>query len=343
MTEQKSQAPVRVTVLMPVYQGAAHLDAALDSILDQTFANFELLVVDDGSTDDSTTRVTARRDERIRLLRQPYNLGLVAALNRGLDEARGEYVARMDADDISLPQRLEKQLAFMDANPDVGICGTWMEAFSQESKIQWQSPGTHDEILCRLLFESVLYHPTVMLRKALVDKYGLRYNKHYPYAEDYELWSRCARLFRTANMGEVLLRYRIHGESIGGRRRQEKLATASRVRKRSLEELGLTPSVDEMAIHDTLALWDTQTDRKFLERVHAWLLRLQAANQKQAIYTEPAFSAMLAQRWFYTCEQSITLGAVAYRAWHNSPFKQVYRAPWQQRLQFWRRCLLGAR
>jgi GT2 family glycosyltransferase len=340
MSVQNKNFLVRLTVLMSVHNGAEYLTEALDSILRQTCPEFELIVVDDGSTDGSADLVAARFDPRVRLLRQPSRKGLAAALNLGLAHAEGEYVARMDADDISLPQRLEKQLAFMDANPDIGICGTWMEAFSEGSATPWRVPVKHNEIHCRLLFESVLYHPTVMLRKALLDKHGLRYDTHYLQCQDYEFWNRCARLFKVANLGEVLLRYRIHSESIGSRRRQEKLATASRVRKRLLAELGLSPSAEEMVIHDALAIWVTPANREFLKRTHAWLLRLQAANREQAIYPEPAFSAMLAERWYHACEQASPLGMTALRAWADSPFRRLFAVPWVRRMRFWTRCMV---
>jgi glycosyltransferase involved in cell wall biosynthesis len=325
---------------MPVYNGAAFLDAALNSILGQASADFEVLVIDDGSTDDSAIRVAARRDARIRLLRQPENLGLVAALNRGLDEALGEYVARMDADDVSLPQRFARQLAFLDSHPEVGVCGSWMEAFSPDETTVWTAPVDHDRIRCRLLFESVLYHPTVIMRREMLERHGLRYDPHYPHAEDYELWCRCVRHFRLANLDEVLLRYRIHDASVGGRKRAEKLTTASRIRARLLDELGLAPTPDELAVHEAMALWETPAERVFLNRAEAWLLRLQAANRERAIYAEPLFNAVLAERWYHSCEQASSLGTKALRAWEDSPFRTLHAVPFQRRLRFWGKCLM---
>lgn len=340
MTERELLPPVRITVLMPVYNGADYIDEAIDSILNQTFEDFELLVIDDGSTDSSANLVAALNDVRIRLLRQPQNLGLVAALNRGLDEARGEYVARMDADDISLPQRFEKQLAFLDAHPEVGACGSWMESFSSTEKVTWTAPVDHDEIFCRLLFESVLYHPTVVFRRNMFEQYGLRYDPDYPCAEDYELWCRCARYFQLANLGEVLLHYRLHSESIGGRKREEKLATASRVRDRMLKAFGLVPSAEDLSIHNKLARWETPAEPEFLDQGQNWLLRLQAANQALAMFSEPMFSAMLAERWYHTCERASSIGIMALRAWSHSPLRRMYSAPWQRRLKFLGKCLV---
>lgn len=328
----------RITVLMPVYNGAAYLDAAIDSILGQTCTDFELLVVDDGSTDDSVAWIQAHSDGRIRLLRQSQNMGLVAALNRGIDEARGEYIARMDADDISLPQRLEKQMTFLDAHPEVGVCGSWMEAFSSTEISVWKAPVDHDEISCRLLFESVLYHPTVMMRRGMIECHGLRYDANYPHAEDYEFWCRCARLFDLANLDQVLLRYRVHKESVGGRKRAEKLATAGRVRVSQLGKLGVSPSAGEMVIHNALALWEMPAESGFLDRVQSWLLRLQTTNRERKIFSIPLFDALLAERWYHACEQASSLGLTAWRAWTKSSFRALHTIPWSRRLVFWAKC-----
>lgn len=342
MTERPLTIPVRITVLMPVYNAGPYLDAALDSILGQTCTDFELLVIDDGSTDDSVSRVALRNDPRIRLLRQPRNLGLVAALNRGLDEARGEYVARMDADDISLPKRLAKQSAFLNAHPEIGVCGTWMEGFSSEASALWRAPVAHEDICCHLLFESTLFHPTVMLRRELFNRHALRYDPDYPHAEDYEVWGRCALYFRLANLPEVLLRYRIHAASVGGRNRAGKLATARRVRARQLDKLGLLPTAEEQLLHECLARWEIPAEKAFLERTLVWLLKLQQANRDRQVYAEPRFSAMLAERWYCICERASPLGITAVRAWGSSPFRAQYGVPWSRTMRFMAKCLLRA-
>ena len=119
----------KVTVLMPVYNGEKYLKEAITSILLQTFDDFEFLIINDGSSDASVDIIQSFRDPRIRLVHNDTNIGLIATLNKGLKLAHGKYVARMDQDDISLPRRLEKQTYFMDNNPDVGVCGTWIKLF----------------------------------------------------------------------------------------------------------------------------------------------------------------------------------------------------------------------
>src|SRR5262245_60726064 len=145
-----------ITIIMPVYNGEAYLHEAIDSMLAQTCADFELLVLNDGSRDRSGEIARSYADPRVRLVENQANLGVVPTLNRGLDLARGAFIARMDADDRSLPERLARQLAFLRAHSEVGICGTWMEAIGEGAGYMWRYPADHERIRCALLFESAL-------------------------------------------------------------------------------------------------------------------------------------------------------------------------------------------
>jgi glycosyltransferase involved in cell wall biosynthesis len=218
----------KVSVVLPVYNSAAHLAEAVRSILTQTFRDFECMIINDGSTDQSAEIVRSFRDSRMVLVDNLANSGLVAALNQGLDLARGEYVARMDADDIALPERL---VGFMDAHPEVGVLGTWFQSF-----------GTHDYV-CRhprrvryldLLAGCAIGHSTVMLRKAAFDRHRLRYDPAYEACEDYELWARAICHMELANLPEVLLRYRCHDQNITVVKKRLMTENTRRVRRRLL-------------------------------------------------------------------------------------------------------------
>ncbi|OGR33185.1 MAG: hypothetical protein A2091_02805 [Desulfuromonadales bacterium GWD2_61_12] len=330
----------RVTVLMPVYNGARYLPEAIESILGQTFVDFELLIIDDGSTDESATVVAGYPDDRIRLIRQPSNRGLITALNLGLELSRGEFVARMDADDISLPLRLSRQVEYLDNHPEVGICGSWLEAFADDIRTQWVVPTKHDEIICSLVFESVMYHPTVMLRKQLLADHGLRYDALYPHAEDYELWSRCGQYFQLANMDEVLVYYRLHEQSVGQTQATTKLQSANRVRGKMIERLNLACRQEELTLHCSLGIWQQPGEADFLKRSHAWLLRLQSANAVMKCYPEPDFSRVLALRWQFVCCQASFVGLSAFRLYRRSPFRNHAKLPLKSLLFFWMSCVL---
>ena len=185
----------KVTVLLQVFNGWRYIAGAVDSVLSQTFRDFELLIVDDGSTDDTVEIVRGFEDSRIRLVRNSCRLKLSGALNRGLGLARGRYVARMDADDICLPTRLAVQSAFLDRHPEIGICGAHTQVFGMKKWEIHRAPLGAETVHAHLFFDNPFVHPVVMLRKSLFDEHGLRYDGDYYPTEDYELWSRALHFF----------------------------------------------------------------------------------------------------------------------------------------------------
>jgi glycosyltransferase involved in cell wall biosynthesis len=199
---------VRVTVLLPVYNGSRYLSEAIDSILAQTLEDFALLVVDDGSTDATPLILDRYEDRRLRVLHRPHE-GLIAALNAGLDEVSTEYVARMDADDVSAPERLAKQLALLDRRPDVTVVGTGFRLLSDDG-VQGRVPPVfqRDKDLRRVLYLACPFiHGSVMMRTSAVRAAG-GYAAGRECAEDYDLWCRIPGRF--AQLPEVLYSYRDH-------------------------------------------------------------------------------------------------------------------------------------
>jgi glycosyltransferase involved in cell wall biosynthesis len=223
-----SIAKPKVTVLMPVYNGARFLAEAMESILGQTFADFEFLIINDGSTDDSLEIIHSFQDLRINQVNNGRNMGLIYTLNRGIDLAQGEYIARMDCDDISLPKRLERQVAFMDQHPEMGVCGTWAE-FVNPPGGYW-FPSDHESIVAGLQFTCWLVHPSIIFRASILREHHLYYNPAYQHAEDLDLWFRMSKVTRLANVPEVLLKYRIHPDQISQKFSSEQQATAAQIR-----------------------------------------------------------------------------------------------------------------
>ncbi len=237
----------RVTVLMPVYNGELYLRLALDSVLSQTFADFELLVIDDGSTDSTPAILSeyAARDARLRVIRKTPNAGLVAALNQGLDLATGEYIARMDADDICFPERLAKQVAYLDEHPQVGLLGLKYIHIDQAGENVYQGepmppapePGTAGYITWKLLWMTSIQHPGALLRRAVVTQHHLRYDAAYFTAEDYDLWTRFRRHGLVERLPDALLYYRVHSGGISLLKREQQLRTHFAIVRRELHRL----------------------------------------------------------------------------------------------------------
>jgi glycosyltransferase involved in cell wall biosynthesis len=204
-----------VTVLMPVYNGEKYIADAIDSILAQTFTNFEFLIVDDGSTDRTPDIVAtyAQADARIKVVHKT-NSGIVDALNIGLTLSAGKYIARMDADDIALNNRLQRQVKLLDDNASVVACGSSFSKFGAKAGVV-KMPKTDEQ--CRLfqLIGSCFAHPSVMLRAETLKNNDLRYLNEYLYAEDYKLWTDMSRHGSLINIQEPLLFYRIHSDQTG--------------------------------------------------------------------------------------------------------------------------------
>jgi len=196
----------KISVIMPVYNtNPEYLKQAAESILNQTFGDFEFIIINDGSTNpDVEKTIKSYNDKRIIYIYQD-NKGIAGALNAGLDIAKGELIARMDSDDISLPERFEKQVKFLDERKDISVLGGWHEYFPKTKIIQTiKTPKFLD-----FLFFNRISHPTVMFRRLDFEKYNLRYKPDYK-CEDYELWSRAVRYLNFYNLQEVLLKYRVH-------------------------------------------------------------------------------------------------------------------------------------
>lgn len=203
-----------VTVLMPVYNAELYVAEAIESILIQKYTNFEFLIINDGSNDKSEEIILSYNDTRIRYIKNEHNIQLIATLNKGLELSKGKYIARMDADDISLPNRLQEQVAFMEEHSDYGICGSWVETFGIENKVI-RYPETHDEIAVSLLFYSSISHPASMWRLDFFKAYRLSIKYDYIYAEDYKLWTDSIFHFKVYNIPNILVKYRIHANQKG--------------------------------------------------------------------------------------------------------------------------------
>lgn len=196
---------------MPAYNAEKYLREAIDSILAQTYTDFELIIVNDGSTDATGHIIQSYNDPRIVYIENEHNSGICITLNKGIDAARGKYIARMDSDDIAMPERLSTQIAFMEANPDVGASGSDVEVFGEgiDSYI-FEQLHSSDDCAAGLLFNSCFAHPSVIIRKSILSKYSIVYEDEYRGLEDFKMWWEIAKHSKLCNLNKTLLRYRVH-------------------------------------------------------------------------------------------------------------------------------------
>lgn len=200
-----------VSVIMPVYNGAKYLREAIDSILSQTLNDFELIIINDGSTDESETIIQSYSDPRIVYLKNEINSKICVTLNKGLNAARGKYIARMDCDDIAVPERLAVQSKYLEKHNDIGIVGSDIIVFGKGiTEYRFNYPSDKDECKAGLLFFTCFAHPAVMMKSEIIRKFQIQYNEEYLGLEDYELWWRLSGYCEVANIRQPLLRYRKH-------------------------------------------------------------------------------------------------------------------------------------
>lgn len=292
----------QVSVIIPVWNGERHLKQAIESILGQDFVDFELIVIDDGSTDRSAEIVSAFADEPRVMLHKQANAGVVAARNAGLRLAKAEFVAFLDADDIALPGRLARQVAFLRANPEVAVIGTDITYFSDPKGVMHTQkfPFGAARVAVALETGNPLAQPSVMLRKKMaIDAGGYREAFRYG-AEDYDLWLRLSEKHPLDNLPEVLTLYRIHPDSLTHRRRHEQtmaaLAAACAHRRRVA---GRADPIDGLRTHLT------PTD----------LARFDLSNEEEAAFL-PALVGLISKQ----ASSSVDCACVARRAWELRRF-----------------------
>lgn len=227
----------KITVILPIYNSKEYLNDAINSIIHQTYTDWEMLAINEyGSNDGSADIINkfSAIDDRIQLIQNDAKLGLAASLNKGIVLAKGEYIARMDADDLSMPLRFEKQVQLMDNDKTIGICGTYQRHFGPNINWIHKPPISFEECKANILFDCDLCHSTVMLRKDIIMSNNLLYNEEY-LAEDFELWSRAVAVTKITNIPEVLGAYRWDNSNITIAKKTELAKEHARIIAKSLK------------------------------------------------------------------------------------------------------------
>lgn len=292
MAKDVNKTPT-VSVVVPVYNGAAFIVECLESVIHQTYRDFELIVIDDGSTDETANIVRAFNDSRIRFIQNSTNLGLIATLNKAFELSRGKYIARLDADDIALPERFAIQVQHMELNQNLAMLGTAYFPLKQGIASAVTLATGKGKIQANMLFNSCFAHPSVIIRKAALTGRESAFNPAYPHAEDYELWSWLMRNHEVENIAEPLIYYRIHENQISKRKQDEQRATAQKIRTELLQWLDVPFSENDFLFHQQLAEntidWTANTYERAIAHIHIILL----AAQKNASIESKSFNHYL--------------------------------------------------
>ena len=288
--------PVKVTVLMTLYNKVAYVAEAVRSILNNSFRDFELLVVDDASNDGSLGVVKAIDDPRIRILESPVNTGRAVAANRGYDAARGEYVAVLDADDIAHPERLAKQVAFMDAHPEVGACGSEFQILGGPARKPVR-PATDRECRAFMLFGDPVHYQTSMLRRSVLEEHRIRCNAEWRLpGMDYLFILGIAPHAAYANLHEPLLIYRMGENNM--RHGRDPVEDRARLIQEVFHVFDLPMTANELELQLALhELFRVPFTARRVEELRAWIERLASMNRERQLFPEDLFGAELERRW----------------------------------------------
>ncbi len=327
-----------VSVLMPVYNGAKYLQEAIQSILDQSFVDFELLIINDGSTDDSEKIILSIKDPRIVVIKNDNNMGLINSLNKGLNAAKGKYIARMDADDVAMPQRLQLQVKEFEASPNAVVIGSDYFLLTAKKISRKKNKNNSDFQKAMLLFSPSFCHPTVMMKNIFAEK-NLVYKSDYVHAEDYKLWTDLAFLGEFRNVPEPLLKYRSHASQISSQNHAIQLTISERIRKEYCNALKFELSEEQFAILNLIGNNVFITSIETLKEIETFLLYLKEQNKKNKAFNEKSFDLFLHKFWFDSCGYS-NLGLAAYSLYSRSMLSKVTKVTLDKKSKLLTKCLI---
>lgn len=286
-----------ITVLMPVYNAEKYLREAIDSILNQTFSEFELLLLNDGSFDKSEEIILSYKDSRIRYVKNEKNIGLVATLNKGLNLITTKYIARMDADDISVLNRFEIQKKFMDEHPDIGVSSSALERFGAETAV-WKTPLLNDDIKAALLFGSSIGHAPCIMRTSVITNNKIQYRDIYPHLEDYDLWLRLKALTNFGNVPDVLYRYRVAENNVTVLNADSNIERKKQIFASVLMGMGIDFSDEELTLHFGFGNKNMFPSKEKIVEYHRWLNKLLQANKKSNYFPHSSLEKEIRKRWY---------------------------------------------
>ena len=318
-----------ISVILPVYNADRFVGEAISSILNQSFSDFELIIINDGSFDASESVVKSFTDERIVFLNNDVNKGLIYSLNLGICCSRGKYLIRMDADDVCFSDRCLKQFNFMELNSDVVVSGGQMEDYDKKSvtsKVETNS----DKLKASLLFSCVLSHPTVIMRADIIKSQKFLYDESFPHSEDYELWSRVCRSFKIANLEDVILRYRFHSQQVSKVFSHVQVDGMKRCQKMQFKAANFSFSDVELDMHSKIARLNFENTRSFFVAANLWFIKLYRSPELNNVYNKNALKNVIGC-WYYNLtgellnaktpiKRNILLSPLTYRSLDISQF-----------------------
>ncbi len=337
----ETQTP-KVSVFMPVYNAGIDLIEAVQSILDQTFTDFEFVIVNDGSTDNSIELLQQFNDNRIRIVNNDENKGLIASLNIGLDLCVGEYIVRMDQDDISLPTRIEKQVEFMNQHPEYGLIGSWFQDFGDNIKSKLVCYSSDDtQIRIRHLYQTHISHPTALLRNSVIKEHNLKFDPAFVHGEDYEFWVRMSSYCKLSNIPELLVLKRDHIHNITNKYAQTMQDTCAKVKLKQFHQMGLELHVDDVNLYSKFADGDWAFNFEEMDTLTQLLEKIKRANEQSGFLIPNKYNNYLAAKLFHLCYNNTAIGKQGWNIFQSSSLRGYYNSNSFEKVRFRIKSLLA--
>lgn len=304
-----------LSIIMPVYNAKRYVGKAIKSVLNQTFDNLELIVIDDGSSDNSLAQIQSISDDRIKLFRNDKNRGIVYSRNKGLSLAKGDFIGMFDADDIAYPEKFKEQVSFLQQNKDYGMIGSWANFIDKNGNRlpgSWKLKAPPEMIPSIMLFKNYFLQSAVLYRKECISRFLFR--NGLDILEDYMIWLEILSEFKAWNLQKPLVHYRVHDGGVTKRKSKEMLTKEKKVFKMQLLELGIDPTDRELDLHLLTRNDNPVSDIKTLQSIEIWLLKILGRNEDLKVYNHKMLIRVIFNRWLKVCYKASKLH-----------FKMIYR------------------
>ncbi len=313
-----------VSMVMPVYNRAEYLKKSIQSILNQTFKDFEFIIVNDGSADNSIDIIKSFNDPRIKIFENDKNRGIVYSRNRGLSEAKGEFISMFDSDDIAVPNKLEIQLDFLKNNPDFAMVGSWVRWIDEHNnflKNKWKLTAKPEKIPAIMLFRNYFVQSTVVIRKnAIPDG---KYSEGFDIVEDSKMWFDVALKHKVANIQKYLVYYRVHSGNISDLNPKH-FENSKKLFRYIFKMLDIEPTDEELNIHYLIKNDKKINDIEQLKKVENWLIKIAEANESKVLFDRKILRMVIFNRWLKVLNKSKKTGFGIFKTTLKSPLSRYF-------------------
>jgi glycosyltransferase involved in cell wall biosynthesis len=327
-----------VSVVMSVYNSQSYLKEAIDSVLSQSYTNFEFIIINDGSTDNSLSIINSYNDKRIVFINNDCNKGLIYSLNKGLEIAKGEFIARMDSDDVSLPDRLRLQVQQFLSNPNAVIVGSDYFLLKGDNQKYIKNINDSDYQKAVLLFTPCFCHPTVMIKNIFKEN-NIQYNANFIHAEDYKLWTDLYSFGDFMNVKKPLLKYRHHSLQVSNLKNESQLNISSLIRELYLKQLNFSLSQKQFEILNYIGNNFFISSKQILNEIEECLLHLYNQNKTHQKFNDNSFKRFMFKFWLDSCGNT-NLGLSAYFQFFKSSISSYCKLSFYNRMIFIAKCLI---